>query len=263
MFRKYLYLDTDTVHDYASGLSSGTIEELTEINRRGLGKEATPDDKSHAEEEVVRESTMRITARHLFNQIHTEASTYTKTFDEEEVFPYEEIKRRDLVEVTRVFTPSEMNKMVDSIFTLLNQMQHLGFTEEVSDPDFQMGLRAMAMIFRGDNGEEEIPMVSTREDDTAIVFLAKTKFMIGPREDFSGDMTVFGTVKKKIPEGQHIDLFDFLKLPRAMRGEAQLKEELFSAFESWPTELGGPIDRKKTEIPGPAIILAPVAVYEA
>lgn len=83
------------------------------------------------------------------------------------------------------------------------------------------------------------------------------------QEDFEGEMTVFGKVQKKIPEGDSVDLFDFLKLPRAMRTEANLKEKLFEMFESWPKELGGPIARESTEVAGPALVVVPVAVYEA
>ena len=75
-------------------------------------------------------------------------------------------------------------------------------------------------------------------------------------------MTVFGRVRKLIPEGESQDLIDFLKLPSAMRGESEVRKALLELFQSWPKELGGPVSEESLEVRGPLLII-PVAVYEA
>lgn len=263
--RRYMYLDTETVQDYASNFSTGVIEQLTETSRSGAGKAVgQEDDKSTSEEEVTRESIMKLTTKHLFSQIYEQLGDTIRVYDEDQKLALDDVRRSEVVEVTRTFYPSAVNEMLESILDLLAKMQQLGFTEELAAPEVQQGVRAMAMIFQGDEGEEEIPMVSAGEgDDTSLVFLAKTRYILGNPQDFQGDMTVFGTVKKKVPKGQAIDLFDYLKLPRALRGQVDMKEELYRLFQTWPKELGGPIDRKNTVVPGPAVIVTPVAVYDA
>ncbi len=263
--RRYMYLDTETVQDYASNLSSGVIESLIETSRSGLGREDEQGgDKSTSEEEIIRESKMRMTAKHLFSQIYDQLGTDIRIYDEDQPLAFDEVRRSEAVEVSRGFYPSALNETLDSVLDLMRKMQQLGFTEEFTDPEVQRGVRAIAMVFRGNEGEEETPMVARgMGGETSVVFLAKNKYILGNRQDFQGDMTVFGTVKRKISKGQTLDLFDFLKLPRALRDEVDIKEKLFQLFQSWPRELGGPIDREKTIIPGPAIIVTPVAVYEA
>ena len=120
------------------------------------------------------------------------------------------------------------------------------------------------MIFRGDEGNEEVPMVSRAEQsDASVVFLAKSRYIMIDQDDFRGQITVSDTIRKLIPAGKSLDLFDSVKLPSAMRGEANLKKELFEMFESWHKELVGPIAKESLEVKGPALIITPVAVYEA
>jgi hypothetical protein len=91
---------------------------------------------------------------------------------------------------------------------------------------------AMAMIFRGEEGAEEVPMVSRgTKKDTSVVFLAKSRYVLVDQNEFQGPMTVFGKVQRLVPEGQSLDLFDFLKLPSAIRGEANPKRGMRAAVK--------------------------------
>lgn len=280
ILRDYMYLDTGRLQDYLSSLDPGVIEEFTETTRLQSDKEGKAGIKAsffgagvdagaggRSEEESTREQTVRINAQHMFSRIYDELDKggSIKVFNEDDTLTLDRVRRREVVEITGNFSPSPLNDMIDSILNLMNVMEEMGFVEEVGDPETQQVVRALAMIFRGDEGKEEVPMVSRAEqqDGASVVFLAKSRFLLIDQEDFEGDMTVFGKVQKLVPEGESIDLFDFLKLPRAIRREANLKEELFGMFESWPKELGGPIARESTEVKGPALVVTPVAVYEA
>lgn len=279
ILRDYMYLDTGRLQDYLSSLDPGVIEEFTETTRSQSDKEGRAGVKANvfgagvdagaggrSEEESTREQTVRINAQHMFSRIYDELvkNDSLKVFDEDESLALDGVRRREVVEITRSFAPSPLNDMIDSILNLMNLMEEMGFVEEMGDPQTQQAVRALGMIFRGDEGKEEVPMVSRAEqNDAAVVFLAKSRYILGDQEDFEGEMTVFGKVQRLVPEGKSIDLFDFLKLPRAVRGEANLRERLFEMFGSWPKELGGPIARESTEVKGPALVVTPVAVYEA
>lgn len=284
ILRDYMYLDTGRLQDYMSSLDAGVIEEFTETNRSQTDKEGKAGLKAsiagagvdagaggRSEEETTRERTVRVRAQNMFNRIYDELdeNDAIKVFDEEVSLTLDKVRRKEVVEITGSFAPSPLNDMIDSILNLMNIMEEMGFVEEAGDPQTQQAIRALAMIFRGDEGKEEVPMVSRveqnadLEDNISVVFLAKSRFIVVDQEDFEGDMTVFGKVQKLVPEGESIDLFDFLKLPKVIRREANLKEELFKMFETWPKELGGPIARESTEVQGPALVVTPVAVYEA
>lgn len=170
------------------------------------------------------------------------------------------MRRRDIVEITRDFSPSPLNAAIDGIMNLMGVMEQMGFVEEMKSEEAEM-VRMMAMVFQGEEGKEEVTMVS--RGPTSVVFPAKSRYVVVDQDEFRGPMSVFGKVQKLVPKNESLDLFDFLKLPRAIRGEASLKRELLEMFSSWPKELGGPVPKESIRVPGPAIVVTPVAVYEA
>jgi hypothetical protein len=269
-----MYLDTGRLQDYLSSLDPGAIEQFTETTRSLTDKEGKAGLRIHiaeagggtrSESETTNERTMRITAQHMFSRVYDEMDKAgsVKVFDEDELLELDRVRRREVVEITKSFSPSPLNEAIDGIMNLMNVMEQMGFIEEVGDAEVEM-VRAMAMIFRGDEGKEEVTMVSRGDqNEVSVVFLAKSKYVLVDQDDFQGPMTVFGKVQKLVPVGQSIDLFDFLKLPSAIRGEASLKKELLEMFASWPKELGGPVAKESMEVAGPAVIVTPVAVYEA
>lgn len=273
----YMYLDINRLQNYMSTLEPGEIEQFTQTTRELTDKEGRAGLAAsvigagvdagvggHSQEETTNERHLRITAQHMFGRIHEELekADLIKVFDEDAPLDMDSVKRRDVVEITRSFSPSPMNEAIDGIMRLMGVMEQMGFTKEVSSKDMEM-VRAMAMIFRGDEGNEEVPMVARGGDDQpSVVFVAKSKYVLGDQDEFKGPMTVFGKVHKLVPRNASIDLFDFLKLPKAVRGEANIKKELLEMFSSWPRELGGPVDKESIQVPGPAVIVTPVAAYE-
>lgn len=281
ILRDYMYLDTNRLQDYMSSLDSGTVEKLTEIQRSQSGGEAKGGLKvpgfgeaggggTH-ERETTQQRSMRVNAQNMFSRVYDvlDKEGNIKVFDEDSTMQPGEVRRREVVEITRTFSPSPMNDLIDNLLKLMNTMRGMGFVEEVNDPETQQVVQALAMIFRGEEGREEVPMVARvkqdggSEQDSAVVFLAKSQFILVDQGDFEGEMTVFGKVNKLVPAGQSVDLFDFIKLPRAFAREGNIKKDLLEMFESWPVEFGGPISQESLEVVGPVIIVTPVAVYEA
>ena len=274
ILRDYTYLDTGRLQNYLSSLDPGVVDELTEVTRSQTDKEGRAGIKAYVveaggggrtENETTHERTMRITAQNMFSRVYEELekADLIKVFDEDDSLELEGLRRREVVEVTRDFSPSPMNDAIDAIMSLMTTMEQMGFVEEINDEEAEM-VRTMAMIFRGDEDNEELPMVSRGDQNTAsVVFSARSKYILDDQSNFQGPMTVFGKVKKVIPVSQSLDLFDFLKLPSAVRNEATMKKELLEMFHSWPKELGGPIKKESMEVAGPAIVVTPVAVYEA
>lgn len=274
ILRDYTYLDTGRLQNYLSGLDQGVVEELTETTRAMRGQEssegfradvAESSSGSRSHDETTRARVMRVSAQHMFSRIYDEldAVGLIKVIDEDDPIELNGLRRRQVVELTRAFHPSPMNKAIDGILKLMATMEQMGFVEEVRDEEAEM-IRAMAMVFRGDEGEEEIPMVSRGDrDHPSVIFLAKAKYIVVDQNEFEGPMTVFGKVQRLIPEGASIDLFDFLKLPSAIRNESSVKRDLLEMFQSWPKELGGPVAKENMEVKGPALVVTPVATYEA
>lgn len=281
ILRDYMYLDTNRLQDYMSSLDSGTVEQLTEIQRSQSAGEAkgginipsvfeAGGGGSH-ERETTQQRNMRITAQNMFSRVYEalDKDHEIKVFDEDNILPFRDIRRREIVEITRTFSPSPMNDLIDNLLRLMNTMRGMGFVEEINDPETQQVVQALAMIFRGEEGREEVPMVARVEqdgrsgDESAVVFLAKSQFVLVDQGDFEGEMTVFGKVNKLVPAGRSVDLFDFIKLPRAFARQGNIKKDLLEMFESWPPEFGGPISKESLEVVGPVVVVTPVAVYEA
>ena len=275
-FRDYMYLDTYRLQNYVSDLEQGVVEQFIETTREQSGKEGGGKVRAHfleaggagrSEEETTRERTIRITAQNMFSRVYAamEEDGEIKIFDEDDDLTFGTVRRRDIVEITRNFSPSPLNDMIDSMLHLIQVMEEMGFTEEIAaDQEEAQAVRAMAMLFQGDEGGDEVPMVSrSSRGDASVLFLAHSRYILVDQDAFKGDMTVFGRVRKLIPEGESQDLIDFLKLPSAMRGESEVRKALLELFQSWPKELGGPVSEESLEVRGPLLIITPVAVYEA
>lgn len=278
IFRDYMYLDTNGLQNYISSLDPGTIDELTEVERRqtagegkaglslpGLGEAGGGG--SH-EKETTQQRSMKITPQNMFSRIYDVLSKdgAIRVFDDEDILYLDSVQKREVVEITREFAPSPMNELIDKVFRLMETMKSLGFVEEVNDPETQEAIQGLAMIFRGEEGSEEVPMVARaapRTGDASIVFVAKSEFFLVNQDDFKGEMTVFGRVKRVIPANDYLDLFDFLKIPRELARDENIKSEILTLFESWPKELGGPVSKSSLHVPGPVVIVKPLAVYEA
>lgn len=279
ILRDYLYLDTERVQDYLSSLDPGITDEFKETVKEGSGREGnlgikahflTAGGRSQSQEESIYETTFRIRAQNWFYRVYDQLKDddAIRVYDEDEPIDLgaDRLRRGDVVEITRNFAPSPLNKMIDQIFDLVDLMTKLGLTEKLGDEDTQQALSMMTMVFRGDHDDAEVPMVARASgQDTSVIFTAKSSFLLKSEEDFYGDMTVFGRVQRVVAAPAAVDLFDLLRMPAGLRrlgaSEANIKAAILELFESWPEELGGPLDKEAIKVPGPALVVTPVAVY--
>lgn len=125
ILRDYMYLDTGRLQDYLSSLDPGVIEEFTEQTRSQLDKEGRAGLRAHileasgggrSQEETTREQTVRVTAQNMFSRIYEELdkSSSIKVFDEDDSLTLDQVRRREVVEITRSFSPSPINDMIRS-----------------------------------------------------------------------------------------------------------------------------------------------------
>ena len=279
ILRDYLYLDTERVQDYLSSLDPGITDEFEETVKEGSGREGNLGIKAHflaaggrsqSQEESIYETTFRIRAQNWFYRVYDQLKDddAIRVYDQDEPIDLgaDRLRRGDVVEITRNFAPSPLNKMIDQIFDLVDLMTKLGLTEKLGDENTQQALSMMTMVFRGDHDDTEVPMVARASgQDASVIFTAKSDFLLRSEDDFYGDMTVFGRVQRVVAASAAVDLFDLLRMPARLRrlgaSETNIKAAILELFESWPEELGGPLDKEAIKVPGPALVVTPVAAY--
>lgn len=272
-----MYLDTDRLQDYLSSLDPGIVEEFEETITETAGRRGSAGlrahilnvgGEAHTQDESVTKATIRVRAQNLFHRVYDElnGSNLIHAFDEDDVIDVSALKKGDVVEVSRTFSPSPLNRMIDQVFGLIDLMRGLGLTEQLADQEAEQAISALTMIFRNDQEDTEVPMVARSDgQDASVVFTAKPAFILAGEDDFAGEMTVFGRIHRKTPAASSVDLFDLLRMPRGLQrvggSTAQLRDTILDLFESWPKELGGPLDKEAIKVPGPALTVTPLAVY--
>lgn len=280
IFRDYKYLDVNKVESYLSSLPDGLVREFKETTRDLSGKEGKAGTKAYifnaegtksSQDETIREATVKISPERLFYQLYEalQQANAIQIFDEDDPLDAARLKKGSVVEISRFFEPSPVNEAIDSLMKIMSIGGRLGLNTSTDSQDEEK-IRVVTELLRGTHGEKETPMISTDEDDFSVLFSVKESFLEASsgEEEFLGDMTVFGKVNRVLSANESIDLLDTLgllkALPRRMRRSvsmADLKNTLLNSFASFPDSLGGPIDRKEFTVPGPAVIITPVAVY--
>lgn len=280
IFRDYKYLDVNKVGSYLSSLPAGLVEEFKETTRDLSGKEGKAGTKAYifnaegtlsSQDETVREATVKISPERLFYQLYEalQQANAIEIFDEDDPLDAARLKKGNIVEISRFFEPSPVNEAIDSIMKIMSIGGRLGINTSTDSQDEEK-IRVVTELLGGTHGEKETPMISMDEDDFSVLFSVKDSFLDASsgEEEFLGDMTVFGKVNRVLSANESIDLIDTLgllkALPRRMRRSvsmADLKNTLLDSFASFPDSLGGPIDREEFTVPGPAVIVTPVAVY--
>lgn len=276
ILRDYKYLDTNRVQDYLSSLDLGVVEELTQRIRSGSGKEGggginiqalSLGGKGHSQEETETEQTIRITAQHLFHRIYEELGDGIEIFDEDMPIDIKNLRKGQVVEVTREFYPSPVNQVFDSFVEVLKLLDNLGVDQQLGEDVDMQEIMQVVSLFRSDKGDNEVPMVAKPDGQgNSVILVAKENFFLRTEEEFSGEMTLFGKVQKKIPEGSSLDLLDLLKVlpPNIRQSDAfgtEFKQAILKLFEEWPKEFGGPINEEEVIVKGPAVLITPVALY--
>lgn len=268
----YLYLDTTKLSDYMSAVDPGVLKEMRETTKTQQSDEEgesflnqIPTDGKKTKSESTHERVLSASEKSSFGRLYDAIKSNLRTYDEDTEINLTEIEKRGLIEVTRDFEPSPLSQMIDSILEFATMAQNMGAMEDSDET--REAIHGITMLFRGNGStQKEVPVVSSGDDfDTSVFFLAHREYILRGTESLDGESTLVGRVEKIVLSGQEVDLFDMLKiLPRAMRrGQAgtDLKNSLKDAFRSWPQDLGGPISDDAFTLPGPLVVVSPLAVF--
>jgi hypothetical protein len=214
LIRDYLYIDASRVEDYISSLDPGKIEEIRETFRTSSGKEARGEVKAgvvggggggRAEEELTREQTVKISAQSMFNRVYDELDSTGSILKllEDQPLELDSLERGQVVEITRDFTPSPINQMIDSLFDLMALMSGFAETEQqLQDEEFKAGIQLMAMLFRGEHREPEVPMVAKNAElGASILFVAKARNIVVELDDLRANLRYSEEYKGLSAEG--------------------------------------------------------------
>lgn len=272
--RDYRYLDREKLEDYLSGMDTGVVESVKEV----IKTEDSPDSVSNpptlgaappsqSSVETTNERVLSISAKHSFSRLYDAVGDSLASF--EDGLPTDvTLKKNQVIEITDEFYPSPINQMIDSMTNFMDTMQQMSFMggmEALDTPEGQQAMQLMSTLFAGNTETNMLPMVAGQTDQTKLLFMAVEKYIIGSREDFEGELTLFGKVAKVISPSESVDLLELLKvLPRSLRrgGMADsFRATMVEAFKQWPSELGGGIDAAALTLAGPAYVITPVAVY--
>lgn len=279
LLRDYKYIDVARIMDYLSSVDPGVVGELTQRMKSNTGFDVKGGLNIQAlklgggarkGDETEIQQTVRIYGQHMFNRLYNELENAQaiENIDADTPLKIQELYKSSILEITRDFRPSPLSQMLDSFVDVLDMMKSLGFDDQVADDNDMQQIEAIINLLRGENGNNEFPMFAKASDseDASVIFVARENFLLSMGREFRGEMTLFGKVQEKVLPGSSLDLLDLLKvLPPGVR-EAQafggeFKEAIYSLMGSWPAEFGGPIDRDKVIIKGPAVVVTPVATY--
>lgn len=268
----YLYLDSSKLSDYMTALDPGVIRELRETVKVQSAEEDEkeeflnqPPTIESATKESMHERILSASEKHSFNRLYEALKGNVSEFDEFTEIELGDVHKNDLIEVTREFAPSPLSQMIDSMIEFTSMAQQMGVTEV--DEEAQTAIHGITMLFRGnEENQKEVPVISSADDfRTSVFFMARRQYILRGVEELEGESTLFGKVEKIVPPGKEVDLFDMLKiLPRSMRRSKagdDLVQNLKEAFRSWPQELGGPIAEDAFSLPGPLVVVSPLAVF--
>lgn len=224
---------------------------------------AAPNDAAKARREETQERVLNMTAKHSFNRLYDQLRQSLIDPD----VGTDSLRRGAPVEVVRDFEPSPITEMIDNLFELIRMMQEFDMPQ-LQDAQLRQSIAMMSALLDS-TGErrKSVPMVSEGlSSNHAVIFIAEASYILVDREEFFGEMTLVGKVRKIVPEGQHLDLLDLINIfPRAVRRSAaagsQLREGIINLFANWPKELGPSLDRDALNLAGPALIVDPLAVF--
>ncbi|MEU3243374.1 hypothetical protein [Streptomyces sp. NPDC006875] len=269
----YLYLDTSKLSDYMSAMDPGVLKEMRETTKTQQSSEENseaflgevPEGDKKSTSESTHERVLSASEKSSFNRLYDALGDSLIAFDEDTEIDLDRIQKRGLIEVTRDFEPSPLSQMIDSMLEFATMAQKMGAMDDSDET--KEAIHGITMLFRGNDAtQNEVPVVAADKNfETSIFFMARREYILRGTDSLEGESTLVGRVDKIVSAGQEVDLFDTLKiLPRAMRRSqagADLKNSLKEAFRSWPQDLGGPISDDAFTLPGPLVVVSPLAVF--
>jgi hypothetical protein len=264
MLRNFLFLDTVTMENYLATLEGSVVEGPIVQKEAGHKKKGLKGGVNHiakvegsyASETAAEISQTRIVNdaakfQRLYELLEREHLQYLDAFDEG---IWSQLKRGELLEVqARIRIPEllQLFQSAESLAPILNIVKALGKSQTI-DSETESMLHA-AGEFGKFLGAKPVPLVFEAPSTPGYQFVADLprQFLHCELSDLQGEAIVLGKILRVLPEGKEREVFSLIPTPIASldkAGYVKLKSDL---------ETQKAIENVK----GPAIIMAPLAVY--
>jgi hypothetical protein len=265
-FRNFLFLDESMLDDFLATImghiTKGSIDQ-TEYEKKGKGGKAgykIIEGEIASEKSTETKRTLAVTNAAKFQQLYElmeddDMFMYLDLFDLE---TWKKVRRRDIVEAEvsiRLPESFSLTQAVDGIAPFLKLMETLG-EDPLSDPSTRVAFEGFSEISKIME-KKPIPLVCESLGTPGYKYACNLprKFIRCDLENLVGEATLFGKVKRVIPEGSKYDLFSLL-----------------SAFDSFLPSMNqsqqGKMKRDMAQqglaevVYGPALIISPLAIYQ-
>lgn len=257
--RRFLYLDEGLTNNYLSQLEGGMFEEesqtttSTRERKRGIGAGAGPvkgELSGSRSGEDVTSRTVKQLGDSAFTRLADsleagDAVQWLETLDDE---IWGQLRRGEVVEVeANVSLPTlfQFTALAGSGGALLELMRASG--EEINE-ETEQGVQMAAMLGQLLKDPVALAKPSGSPEYTLILPMETQSLRVDPN-DLQGEMTVWGTIERKLRDGEQWSLLDAMGL-NVLPNAQELVENL-DAQE----------DMQGNVVRPPAAVLKPVAIY--
>jgi len=264
ILRNFLFLDTATMVDYLAVLEGYTVEgpiEQTEAEKKGIGGKAgykviEAEKASETSTETKRRLTMTEAAQ--FQRLYEilEEQNLIQSLDAFDAAIWAQIRKGELLEIeasVQLPEPFMLTRAIEDISPLLDIMAAFD-QDPLSDPKARTafeGVRAITKLAEN----KPIPLLFEAVSTPGFRFVSHLprKFLRCALADLQGEMTVFGKAHRILDKSEKLEVFslfpDLTSLPNLNREQRRKIQRDMSK------------KNLAEVIRGPAIVLAPIAIY--
>jgi hypothetical protein len=265
--REFVYFDREKVVDFVSELQGG----LPEKHRRISSQKSARFDfglkwllslgRKGGTKELTWEEIQSETNASLFERLHKllqerESATKLESFNAD---IWEQLKVGEFVEVPANVEFSALEKLFDLLKGISEMVEKLDL-EQVRDSKWAMVVNYVNLLVskQEDYNIRINPLGAPSEKFIFVASLSKDKTRAS-KVQLASEYTVFGRLQHKLTEKETFELQRLLpvdiQLPR------EQVDDFLKRFKDMPSMLGSPPEKEDLEIPYPAIILTPIAIY--
>jgi len=262
VLRKFLYLDSALLDDFLAGLEDVMVDEtITETSGKGRGIEAgagvygmKASGKAERSDGVEVRRELRVTDAMKFQRLYstlqsTDGFTYWEMMEEAN---WADVARNQLIEAEVVLVQSTIGGMASKLDGLMGIMQVVA--PDQIDEETAEAIQGLGMLGQME-AEKGIPLRMELIGSKKYKFVAHLKpdRLRIPRDELTGEATLFAKVQRKFAPNETMDLFDMtggvenLALNRDQRRALKNKQI--------PAQYRNPVR-------APAATVIPIAIYQ-
>jgi len=257
--RTFSYLDADLVDGFLAQLEGGVVDHITEFEREakkrgidggaGFGPVRLGGEKG-SETERTRELLLRQITESAFTRLYDrlDEEDEISLMDSDGQTSWDELRRQQVVEVAADLQLPDVFMQIDGIAARGGLADLIDDDEDTADlADEARMARLMAAVLPQ---TVLVGSVAGARDYGLVVALSDEALRV-KRTDrrLSGEVTVFATLTRRIPDGQAWTLADIADMSLLASGDFEMDERALDDLGDGST------------IDGPAAVLHPVAIY--